>query len=178
MAWTTPKTWSVSEVLTAANMNTYLRDNTDWIGTSHPHCRVYNSANISITTSGTAQAVTFDSERYDVANMHSTSSNTSRITVPTGGGGVYIVGGALSWTANATGVRQTRLQTNGTTIYLIAESATTTATSAMPLPVATAIAMVAGDYVELIALQTSGGALNTLASSNYAPEFWAHWQST
>jgi hypothetical protein len=27
MAWTTPKTWSVGEVLTAANMNIHLRDN-------------------------------------------------------------------------------------------------------------------------------------------------------
>jgi hypothetical protein len=27
MAWTTPKTWTVGEVLTAANLNTHLRDN-------------------------------------------------------------------------------------------------------------------------------------------------------
>lgn len=27
MAWTSPKTWAASEVLTAADMNTYVRDN-------------------------------------------------------------------------------------------------------------------------------------------------------
>jgi hypothetical protein len=27
MAWTTPKTWNVDELLTAANLNTHLRDN-------------------------------------------------------------------------------------------------------------------------------------------------------
>jgi hypothetical protein len=29
MAWTSPKTWATGDVLTAADMNTYLRDNTD-----------------------------------------------------------------------------------------------------------------------------------------------------
>lgn len=31
MAWTTPKTWAVGDVLTAADMNTYVRDNEDAI---------------------------------------------------------------------------------------------------------------------------------------------------
>jgi len=31
MAWTTPKTWSVGEVLTAANMNLHLRDNLNFL---------------------------------------------------------------------------------------------------------------------------------------------------
>lgn len=29
MAWTTPKTWNADEVLTASDMNTYVRDNTE-----------------------------------------------------------------------------------------------------------------------------------------------------
>lgn len=32
MAWTSPKTWNVGDVLTAADMNTYVRDNTRWAG--------------------------------------------------------------------------------------------------------------------------------------------------
>lgn len=31
MAWTSPKTWSISEVVTAAMLNTHLRDNLNWI---------------------------------------------------------------------------------------------------------------------------------------------------
>lgn len=31
MAWTNPKTWSISEVVTAAMMNTHVRDNENWI---------------------------------------------------------------------------------------------------------------------------------------------------
>jgi hypothetical protein len=31
VAWTTPKTWNVGDILTAADMNTYVRDNTKWL---------------------------------------------------------------------------------------------------------------------------------------------------
>ena len=33
MAWTAPKTWSVGEIVTAANMNLHLRDNLNYLGT-------------------------------------------------------------------------------------------------------------------------------------------------
>src|SRR5438876_645541 len=56
--------------------------------------RVYNSANISVSAS-TEQALTFDTERSDSNAYHSTSSNTSRITVPTGGDGRYVISGAV-----------------------------------------------------------------------------------
>ena len=35
MPWTAPKTWSVAEVVTAANMNTHLRDNLNYINVQH-----------------------------------------------------------------------------------------------------------------------------------------------
>ena len=33
MAWNTPKTWGVGDILTASDMNTYVRDNTDYLNT-------------------------------------------------------------------------------------------------------------------------------------------------
>jgi hypothetical protein len=41
MAWTTPKTWNVDELLTAANLNTHLRDNLNALKappTAHYEC--------------------------------------------------------------------------------------------------------------------------------------------
>lgn len=32
--------------------------------------------------------------------------------------------------------------------------------------------LTAGDYVEVIVFQSSGGALNVEAATNYSPEFW------
>ncbi len=36
-AWTTPRTWIVSEVPTAALFNTHVRDNFDFLGDVHDH---------------------------------------------------------------------------------------------------------------------------------------------
>ena len=117
MAWTAPTTYTVGQVLTAANVNTYLRDNSNYVaGTDKPHCRVFNSAAQSPTNS-TPTALTFDSERVAVGSLHSTASSTTRITGPTGGGGWWAVGGTVAWAANATGVRQMYARVNGSAIF-------------------------------------------------------------
>lgn len=36
-AWTTPRTWIVSEVPTFTIMNTHVRDNLDFLGDEHDH---------------------------------------------------------------------------------------------------------------------------------------------
>lgn len=177
MAWTTPKTWAVGDVLTAADTNTYIRDNTKWLGTDKPHCRVRNSANISHTSTGNYQALTFDSERVDVGPMHDTTTNTGRLTVPAGGGGFYAIGGQIEFASNATGRRGIQIRLNGTTIIAREESANLGAND-HTCTVATVYQLVAGDYVELMGLQASGGNLNMLATSAYSPEFYAHWLAT
>jgi hypothetical protein len=37
MPWTSPKTWSSGETLTAANFNTYIRDNLNYVNTQHKY---------------------------------------------------------------------------------------------------------------------------------------------
>lgn len=177
MAWTTPKTWSVSDVLTAADMNAYVRDNSKWLGTDKPHARVRNTANISHTSSGSYQALTFNSERVDVGAMHDTSSNTGRLTVPTGGGGFYAIGGCIEFASNATGKRGIAVRLNGSTIIAQHESDNIGA-SDHALAISTVYQLAAGDYVELMGKQSSGGSLNMLATSAYSPEFYAHWLAT
>lgn len=176
MPWTTPKTWSVGDVLTAADLNTYNRDNIKWLGGDKPHCRVRNSANISHTSSGSYQALTFDTERVDVGPMHDTTTNTGRLTVPSGGGGFYAIGGCIEFASNATGRRGVQVRLNGTTVITRIESSAFANDQAVT--VGTVYQLAAGDYVELMGLQSSGGNLNMLASSAYSPEFWAHWLAT
>jgi len=50
MAWTTPKTWSSGETLTAANFNAQIRDNELALG---PHLIARKTADQSVTTSTT-----------------------------------------------------------------------------------------------------------------------------
>lgn len=156
-----------------------VNDAASWLSGSaanpKPSCRVYKSSAQSITT-GTNTAITFDSERFDNGGMHSTSVNTSRITIPTGGGGIYLIGGAISWAANATGVRYVSVYLNGTTHLGISEDTSVTATDHY-MTVSTLYALSAGDYVELVVQQSSGGNLNIQSVSAYSPEFWAIWQA-
>lgn len=52
MAWTTPKTWSAGETLTAANFNTHIRDNLLAVG---PHLIVRKPSDESVTSSTVLQ---------------------------------------------------------------------------------------------------------------------------
>ena len=65
--------------------------------------RVYNSGNISINDSAWT-ALTFDSERTDTEDEHSTVANTNRLTANQPG--VRVISGHIEWAANATGRRR------------------------------------------------------------------------
>ncbi len=179
MAYTTPRTWVAGEVTTAANLNTHVRDNIAWMATDSPACRAFNNANISHTASGSMQAVTMNSERFDNASVHSTSVATSRFTIPTGGGGKYIIGGLLSFANNATGNRGGRMRVNGTTdVAGQITAASTGGTDTSDFTITTTYALAAADYVELMGFQSSGGALNMLVQANFSPEAWVTWYRT
>ena len=134
--------------------------------------RGYNSANISIPNA-TSTALTFDTERYDIGAMHSTASNTSRLTITTPG--VYLVTGRCCFAANATGnLRQIMIDLVG------AETGRIASHSVPPIPgglantymtIATLYKFSANDYVELTVHQDSGGNLNVLSGANDWAEF-------
>lgn len=136
-----------------------------------PQARVYNNANISLPTSGTFAVLTFNTERYDNGALHSTSVNTSRLTAPITG--LYSGGCSVTFASNLTGRREVVIQINGTTnIAYDAIPAVNGAQTRLSVPFEWQ--MVAGDYLEVFAMQTSGGALNVETQANYSPEFWMH----
>lgn len=136
---------------------------------SYVGARVYNSANIS-TTSGADTALTFDSERYDTDTIHSTSSNTGRLTATTAG--KYHISGTVAFAANGTGARGLGIKLNGSTfIALVRLPAVAGGSDITALTIDTEYDLSATNYVELIAYQTSGGSLNVSAGGNYSPEF-------
>jgi hypothetical protein len=130
--------------------------------------RVYNSANIS-TANGANTALTFNSERFDTDSIHSTSSNTGRLTATIAG--KYLITALVRWAANVTGRRTVFLRLNGSTD--IAHTAADAATGGINTvqEVSCLYDMAVGDYVEAVVNQNSGGALNVDAASNYSPEF-------
>ena len=123
-------------------------------------CSLTKSANQSAADE-TETIVTFDQETFDTDGFHSNVTNNSRITIPTGKGGKYLLVGALDFATNATGRRRLSFYKNGsresTSIQLMAVS---TATQTTNITSSLVINLVATDYVELSAFQGSGGALD------------------
>jgi len=177
MGFGTPFTAVAGTAWKAADWNTYGRDNIAWIATDSPSCSIYNNAPISHTSSGSNQAVTFNSERFDNAAMHSTSSNPSRVTVPTGGGGKYLCGSTIGFAANGSGHRALTFQLNGTTPYIAVQAFVAYAGAALTNTLSTVRAMSAADYFEMLAFQNSGGALNIIDTEG-SPSMFAFWYRT
>lgn len=136
-----------------------IYDKSDALYAAAARAQVYHSTTQSIATS-TSTALNFDSEDHDDYGMHSTSVNTSRITIPSGAGGVYLVSAAAVFATNAAGIRLIWIQKNGTTAvstYAIqlGQSANVAIVQTQCL-----IALAAADYIEAMVFQDSGGALN------------------
>lgn len=134
----------------------------------HFRARVYNTAAQSIADSVTT-TITFDSERSDVGAFHSTSSNTSRLTIPVAG--TYACGVALRFASNATGYRLAGIVLNGATT-IVRDVRTTVNGLQTSVAAATLYDFAAADYIEVQVFQNSGGALNVDVANNYSPEFW------
>lgn len=130
--------------------------------------RVYNNANISILDL-TATALTFNSERDDVGDFHSTSVNTGRLTIPIAG--TYLVGCTVSFASSAVGLRAANIRLNGTT-NIVGDTRPAVTGTVTTIAISTDYTFAAGDYIEVVVFQNSGGALNVEFSGNFSPEFW------
>jgi hypothetical protein len=78
VAWTAPRTWSVSEVVTAANMNTHVRDNLDYLKGNAGTVAIADSVTLPTVTGTTGDGLRFTSGGTDYANFQGMdlSSNT------------------------------------------------------------------------------------------------------
>jgi hypothetical protein len=139
-----------------------------------PLCVVTNSGAQSIVNAGSGSAVTFDTEAVDTDGMHSTGTNTSRLTAVTPG--YYVVTGHVVFASNATGERQAWLLINGTgsRIGFGTTLAMTGASHVTAVIASTTLFLNVGDYVEMFAYQSSGGALNTDVTTG-SPRLSALW---
>ncbi|HYK96130.1 MAG TPA: hypothetical protein VE011_09735 [Candidatus Dormibacteraeota bacterium] len=133
--------------------------------------RAYNNANLSRNSGDFGTMLTFNTNRYDSDSIHSTSSNTDRLTIPTGMGGLWRVGASVEFASNATGIRYLYILCNGVAIVSDVRGAVNG--DVTRLSCSTEWEPTAGQYFQALAVQTSGGALNILSSTSYSPEFWA-----
>lgn len=126
-------------------------------GSTFSGAKVYKTTTQSISNA-TATAVTFDAETFDVDGYHSTVSNTSRMTVPSGKAGYFLLTSNLRYANNSTGGRSIDFYKNGTRIAGTYQP--TVSGSSVAYSASTVINGTVGDYFEVYAYQESGGALN------------------
>ena len=121
---------------------------------------VYNAASITLTN-GVITTITFDTETFDTNTYHSTVTNTSRLTVPTGKAGYYLLAASAGFGASTTGIRALYFRRNGTEYVRTANTGDwTVAVNTQNTVLNFAIVYLAeADYIELHAIQTSGGNL-------------------
>ena len=124
-------------------------------------CSLYLGSNQSLSHN-TITTITWGSEYWDSDSFHSTSTNTSRITIPAGLGGIYQINAALTYASSTVGGRDLYIYINGAS-YVGYQSIDGQDDVPPGLNASMIYSFNAGDYVEIRGYQNSGGNLNVLA---------------
>jgi hypothetical protein len=125
-----------------------------------PSCYAARTASQSITHA-TITSIAFNAtDVWDTAALHDPSVIPERITIPTGGDGVYLFTGTVTWTADVNGsVRIQYISKNGTPL-IGSVVPLVTGSGICATQVALQVKVAAGDYVEFQVFQDAGHSLN------------------
>lgn len=160
---------------TTGDATKYLRGDATWqtvtSGATFVGCRVTQSTNTLITTSGGTGIISFDgTETYDTDAMHSTVTNPDRVSAPSDG--YYHIIAQVEVddsTATTSGLAEVWLETNGSGVK-IARSIQWTEGSLSAFGVAVQCAAVlslsSGDYVRVGVSKRSSDSANAWVFSN------------
>jgi uncharacterized protein DUF5907 len=148
---------------------------TEKFSSTIPAVRTFANGNQPSIASGTPTYVNFEEEAYDTADMHSTSSNTSRLTAPVAG--IYRISVNVDWSDNPNGGRQITLTKNGGDVNPVgigeANVMYPAGAGGGTQLLSTDLELAAGDYVQVLADQNSGSTLglggNSFTMSWVAP---------
>lgn len=158
--WTTPRTWVTNEKPTAAQFNTHLRDNLEFLA-GPDRAYAYRSSDQTIATASW-DVISMGAENYDTNGLHSNSTNPSRITAAVAG--LYLVTAQVNFAGSSTGDRRLQIrknaggtQANGT--LWGQDNRRATASNNTVSNLSAQVPLAAGDYVELFVYQDSGGNL-------------------
>jgi hypothetical protein len=125
--------------------------------------KITSTANQSIPNIA-ATAIAFNSEGnggYDTATYHDTATNNTRITFPRTG--YYTVQCMVTWAGNGAGDRVLYLRRNGAGgIFVDMQETNVPGANRFTQRVHVTRNFTGGDYVELLAYQSSGGALDVV----------------
>mgnify|MGYP001549027682 CR=1 FL=1 len=148
------------------------------IALNRPWVRAYQGSAVTTLTTGTFTSIGFDTEDSgspDPYGIHSTTTNTSRFTVPTGWAGVWRFIGRVAFATNGSGVRVASFAVNGSSVEGSGTTQTPTGSSTCAVTTLDEYALAVGSYVELKGYQASGGSLSTTVSPPLTSLMIARW---
>jgi len=137
-------------------------------GSTFVGCQVTSDTNPSLSNN-TQTALAWNVERYDTDAFHSNVTNNSRMTIPSGKAGKYLVTAIAEFDNNTTGLRQLSIYKNGSNSVTTYLTPSTTYPSAM---ITSVLDLAVNDYVEIYARQTSGSSQTIyIEQSGFTGEF-------
>lgn len=166
MSWTTPRTWSVGDLFTAAIMNAF-RDLLNWLLVPDM-CEAYQASAQSIPNNALT-AITLDTKTVDT---NGSIYNAAQFTVQTAG--TYDVSGQVAFVSNPTGRRIGVINHNGTGVVQVEATVNPNAGTTIVLPTRRVHAAV-GDTFQLLGEQISGGSLNTVGGAPASSYLSIRW---
>lgn len=154
-----------------------LRDNLEFL-IEPPSCRVKKTTVSQSIPHATNTAMEFnDADEWDTDDFHDPSTNNTRLTVPTGLAGKYLVAANCCFSPNATGVRTLGVRINGSTRVAQVQTPVSSGTYHTELSISTIVELNVGDYVEFTVYQGSGSSLTISGTPTYSTWGLIHWVS-
>lgn len=133
-------------------------------GASFVGCRAYATTDQSMSNGATV-TFTLDAENYDTDGFHSTTTNNSRITIPTGKAGYYLITAVATYqNGGTTGQRDLYIQKNGTTP--LANVVDAKYANFLGMSISDIQYLAVGDYIEMLGYQDSGTTTATFAQGS------------
>jgi hypothetical protein len=173
-----PRTWAVGELLTAAKLNTDLRDGLNLL-LAPPMAVLRRSATQSIATGGSGTAVDWTVEDLDRDNGHSLVTNISRYTAQTAGWYDLTVGIAWSGGDTSQSNRLAWFRKNGAAGQLYSDFRGASLSNGMAAhSLKGCFFLAVNDYVEVFVQQFGGGTLTMFVTSTDGGPLVVKWIST
>jgi len=137
-------------------------------GAAFVGCSLYRTADLTVANS-TNTVIPYTGEIYDTNTFHDNSTNNSRMTIPSGQAGKYLITANTVFENNGTGSRQQMVYKNGASQSWICIEVKADAGSYTVLNGAIVLDLAVADYIEINVSQNSGGNLTLfggITSSN------------
>lgn len=150
---------AIKHVLTAGALQNFALP-TGTIG-----AKALRNTTTSLTTGVSTDLAYALTDEFDTDGFHDPSTNSERMTIPAGLGGKYLCIANNRFGANATGHRELQFIKNNTTGYTGQRLGAGSSVNSLILEALAVIDLAAGDFLEVSAMQSSGGNLDALDGS-------------